>query len=126
MQYLNAIIAINGDSMNQTYRESISVAELELLRKIHGAQSVTEIRIVKKARTIHNEEMDRLKEAYPYQFGIIDELNRDFGGKLPADVRDIRLEPFQLAQAPVKDLDVETLRAQLEEAAEAEAEEDDD
>lgn len=126
MQYVNALVSLNGDVANQMFRPDISVAELELLRRVHGEMSVSEIRFVRKQRVNHFDEMDRLKQAYPFQEERILELSRDFGGKLPTDLRDLRIDSQLFARDPVTAVDAVDLGKKLAEAEEEELEEEEE
>jgi hypothetical protein len=121
MQYVKCLISLNNDPLNQLYKEDVSVAELELLRRIHGEMAVSEIRVTHKARVAHGDELDRLKQEYPYQEERIIGLSRDFGGKLPADVRDLRIENQLYSRDPIAAHDQAETIAKL---AEADAEEE--
>jgi hypothetical protein len=63
MQTAIAEILLHGDMLN-TVVKRISAAEVPILRKIHGAESVIKFREFEVSNATHNEEIERLESTY--------------------------------------------------------------
>lgn len=101
MHYVDCQVAIAGDIRNKAVITNASVAELAVLRAIHGAGSVTDIRLVGSGQVIHADERDRLAYKYPKHQDIVSGIFRDGGGNFPSDIRELKLPNAAFAAAPV-------------------------
>lgn len=64
MQVVNCTVAIAGDMRNTVAKENITVAELIILRELHGHDAVRNIQVVGKASVDSHEERERLAGIY--------------------------------------------------------------
>lgn len=67
MQTANCLIAIGGDSGNTVPKYGVTVAEIAVLRAIHGDDAVTDIQPVAQIERTHRMERQRLIEKYGRQ-----------------------------------------------------------
>lgn len=64
MQTLNATVAIAGDTGTTVQKYGITVAELAVLRLLHGDDAVFDIEPVSEVARKHRDEIERLSEIY--------------------------------------------------------------
>jgi hypothetical protein len=65
MLYVNCDVRLAGDNNNIVSKKNVSVAEVALLRQIHGADAVTNIQSTGRTDTISaTKERERLKALY--------------------------------------------------------------
>jgi hypothetical protein len=91
MHTCNCQLSIGGDPLNQLPLLGVTVPELILLQLIHGPNAVVEIEIKGKDRTDNMGERDRLIAKYPKHREKVINMWRDNAGRLPADIRDLKL-----------------------------------
>lgn len=97
MQVLNALVAITGDRNNMMLKTDLTPAELLLLQYLHGPNSVTQIEPTGEAERTPQEELERLKWAYPLQEARIQNIWRDFPGALfPTRIDMLTINPALL------------------------------
>lgn len=124
MQYVDGLVAIGGDIRNKLFRKGMSVAEMAVLRAIHGEDSLSDLRVSSKARVAHDVERERLLQLFPKYGNIVIGLYRDHGGKFPTDVRELKLPSACFASTSTVAYDqaeaIEKLKAADEEIEEFE------
>lgn len=64
MQRVNCTVRLNGDTGNTVLKSEVTVAEVAVLRSIHGNEAVVDIKPVRQCKTPHREERDRLSLIY--------------------------------------------------------------
>lgn len=64
MQRVNCTVRLSGDTGNTVLKSDVTVAEVAVLRSIHGNESVVDIKPVRQCKTPHREERDRLSLIY--------------------------------------------------------------
>jgi hypothetical protein len=102
MQVCKADISIASDRNSVVCGKTVTVAEIVLLRHIHGGEdTVSNIIPVKMNKVATKDEIARLKRAYRSKAGLIDEL---FGKvpRLPATLADIGVDHPEVDAAKVK------------------------
>lgn len=92
MHLCSCLVSLAGDPSQKAYKKLVSVPEIALLRQIHGQDAVTEIRIVAQEPRDQNTEAGRLKAAYPKYAQMVTDMWRDYGARLPSDLRDLNLD----------------------------------
>lgn len=98
MHVVDFFLALNGDLNNQTPLFGVTIAELEVLRMIHGGSSVHGVKLVGTSDVAMEDEYRRLLSAYPHKYNdLIRGYWRDNGAKFPRDIREIRLSESELA-----------------------------
>lgn len=100
MQICDCDVRLSGDQLHRV-RKRVTVAEIYVLRQLHGADAVVNITPVKQDKRSHQEEIERLRRKYrrPIQNinpngsgNIVDSL---FGGpspNVPVNLADIGVE----------------------------------
>lgn len=101
MHYVDCQVAVAGDIRNKAVIQGASVAEIAVLRLIHGDGSISDVRLVGNGQVIHSDERDRLLEKYAKYGNIVNGVFRDGGGNFPADIRDLKLPTAAYASTPV-------------------------
>lgn len=100
MQVLNALVAITGDRNNMLLKTHLTAAEILLLQYLHGPNAVTQIETVGEVERTPQEELERLKWAYPLQEARIQNIWRDFPGTLfPIRIDMLTINPALLKAA---------------------------
>lgn len=98
MHIVDGFVALGGDLNNQTPVHGITVAEVAVLRMIHGQHAVTGMRLAGTTDRTMEEEYRRLLQTYPGKYAEkIRGYWRDNGAKFPRDIRDIPLAGTDLA-----------------------------
>lgn len=64
MQRVNCTVRLSGDTGNTVLKSEVTVAEVAVLRSIHGNEAVVDIKPVRQCKTPHREERDRLSLIY--------------------------------------------------------------
>ena len=120
MQVCNCLVALAGDLNNKGVIENVTPGEIDILRLIHGAGSVSDVHIVRK---MHPQEYSHeglyhyLRGKYPVYEELVKNYWRDRGANLPTDVREINLPEGTFRLPP--DMMVESLgKPKAEEAVE--------
>jgi len=107
MQYFSCQVAIAGDVRNKIFMSRVSVPEIQLLRLIHGENEVTDLRGVEKVPlNDQRDEVDRLQMKYSKYANIVANLSRDFQGRFPSDIRDLRIQSSCFAADPFAQFEV--------------------
>lgn len=101
MQVCKADISINGDRNSVVCNKEVTVAEIVLLRQIHGEQGVANIRPTEQDKRTSAFEIARLKRVYRSKAALIDEV---FGKvpRLPTNLEDIGVEHPAVEEARAK------------------------
>jgi len=71
MQVCNCTVAIGGDAGMTVYKEGVSVAEIAILRGVHGEDAVRNIEVVADEKIDNTEERSRLISIYRSPEGIV-------------------------------------------------------
>lgn len=64
MQVANCNLRLNGDINNEIHKPSVTVAEIAVLRALHGNDSVVNIQPLRNDKREHSGEFERLKLTY--------------------------------------------------------------
>jgi hypothetical protein len=64
MHRYNVKVRIGGSVMNEVRKDKISAAEVMILRKLHGDDSVIDIHELENDRSSHEQEREHLKRVY--------------------------------------------------------------
>lgn len=64
MQVANIHLRLAGDMTNEIFKPAVTVAEIAVLRAIHGADSVVNIKPLRNDKREHSGEFNRLRETY--------------------------------------------------------------
>ncbi len=110
MQLVNCQVAIGGDLNNKGVKTKITPAEVQVLRMIHGAGSISDVEIVEKLPTAKYSQESiytELKYLYPTHSAKVQEYWRDNGAKFPTDIRELGL-PEGAFRLPI-DMQIERL-----------------
>lgn len=103
MQICDCTVRLSGDQLHAVRKRGVTVAEIYLLRQIHGADAVIDIQPVKQDKRSHEEERDRLRKKYRRQIqnvnpdgasNIVDSVygGPDVSTKMPVNLKDIGVE----------------------------------
>jgi hypothetical protein len=99
-----------GDRNHVVHKQGVTVAEIEVLRAIHGEDSVSDVQPVKQDSRKHADELARLRRIYrrklpgPDNSGSKNIVDLIFPGprpNLPATLKDIGLD-YPKEKAPAK------------------------
>lgn len=100
MQILNAMVALGGDRNNMLWKRELTPIEVVLLQQMHGSDSVTSIEPAGNVERDAQEEISRLRAAYPMQPHRVTDLWRDFpGDRFPMRISNLNLSPALLRPA---------------------------
>jgi hypothetical protein len=69
LQIANALLSLAGDPGNTVPKYNVTVAEITVLRQIHGESAVNEIEPVGEIERSDREELERLHEMFPRPAG---------------------------------------------------------
>lgn len=117
MQHVSCTVALSGDITNTVHKADITVAEVAVLRAIHGAGAIMDIRALSMDKRPHAEEIARLRGIYQAKDGdgrlLINLLFPGITPTLPVRLSDIGLEetdepPVRPAKAPAETADAIT------------------
>lgn len=108
MQIVSCYVNLAGDLRHVVYKDRVTVAEVLVLRGLHGADAVNKIRPVGGARRhmIGNvAEKDRLIEIYGQKHDgpgrkLIEQLFPGFAPTMPATLKDIGVSEFDDDDSP--------------------------
>jgi hypothetical protein len=110
MHICNCQVALAGDLNNKGVIENVTPGEIDVLRMIHGAGSVSDVAVVRIARPgeVGQEDLyHSLRVKYPIYEQLVQNYWRDRGAKMPTDIREINL-PDGAFRVPV-DSQIEAL-----------------
>lgn len=93
MQRCNVTVRLAGDVGNTVPKTNVSVAEIAVLRAIHGDESVVDVKATHNDKTPHRDERDRLSVIYGRP--IVDKIFPGTFAKLPVSLREIDLAPVE-------------------------------
>lgn len=91
MQRCSVTVRLSGDVGNTVPKTGVSVAEIVVLRAIHGEDAVVDIKATHNDKTPHREERDRLSVIYGRP--IVDKIFPGTFAKLPVGLKEIELAP---------------------------------
>lgn len=98
MHTVDCFVCLGGDLNNQTPLFGVTVAEVAILKMIHGQHAVTGVRLAGTSDTTMEDEYRRLLNKYPGKYAdVIRGYWRDNGAKFPRDIRELRLVASDLA-----------------------------
>jgi hypothetical protein len=97
MQIVNCYVNLAGDRNNVVHKRNATVAEVMILRQIHGGEAVTDVKPVRNDRRAHATEIERLRGIYNRRGSVVDQVFPGANPKLPTNLKDLGLEPAQLS-----------------------------
>jgi len=108
MQLVSCYVNLAGDLRHVVFKQSVSVAEVLVLRALHGQNAVTKIMPIGSAsgHVIGNvAEKDRLTDIYGRKRdgigrALIEKLFPGFNPRMPATLKDIGVSEFDDEQSP--------------------------
>lgn len=123
MQLCDVDVCLAGDRNHVVPKRNVSVAELEVLRAIHGEDAIQNIKPRGNQRVSTAEELDRLRRKYRGNVateaglsrGIVDQIFRGPRPSLPTTLNDIGLD-FKGDEKPSRSKKKETAEATEEES----------
>lgn len=122
MQVCSCLVRHDGELNQVTFKPEVTVAEIVMLRSIHGEDAITDILPVRMDRRTHEEELDRLNRIYTEP--AVKRIWSGFRPRLPVSLKDIGISRADIeARAAADAAKVEQMRTAL---AQAEPEADDD
>lgn len=91
MQICNCSVAVGGEAGMTVYKERVTVAEMAILRAVHGEDAVRNIEVIADEKIDSNEERARLASIYKNPEGIV---RNTFGavGPLPKTLEDAGID----------------------------------
>ncbi len=97
MELLNCLVAIGGDHGNTVSRDAVSVPECEVLRRIHGHDSIKDIEVVGN----EDRENDYERETLELRYGA-KQVSSVFGpyGDLPQSLASLKIPDVQMKLVP--------------------------
>lgn len=98
MQKVNCVVAVGGDIGNKIQKLDITVAEVALLRVVHGEGAVTEVYSVGESDESDRQVYEALKNAYPKYAFVAERLWMDGGGRLPGKIGELGLTREMLSR----------------------------
>lgn len=120
MQMCNCFLRLGGDLGNVVHMKDASVAEIYLLRVLHGEDSVTRIKPTRQEKRSARDEMDRLRRKYRRSIQspegpkhIVDQVFPGSNPNMPTTLEDIGVS---------RDNKYSRKRAQRKQAEQAESE----
>lgn len=108
MQHCSCLIYLSGDRENGVHKPDVTVAEIAVLRAIHGDDAVVNIKPTYMDKVKHSEELERLRLWYgPSNITkegkrLIDEVYPGRAPTLPVNLADIDVEYTGEPAAEVK------------------------
>jgi len=127
MEFANCLVNIGGDAGNQVPKEHVSVAEMAVLRALHGDEAVHTIEPLPVDNVDIHEELDRINAFYGRKEENQKLIRQIFplASHMPLRLRDLRLpEEFFAAvkrAAPVEAVEEDELDAPIDEEGPAPA-----
>lgn len=95
MHIADCKIRLGGDALNIVPKVNVTIAEIALLRAIHGDDAVVDIAPKSNDRRSHRDELNRLRQAYgwvPDNMQRLQEIWSEFGASFPKDWSDLGLQ----------------------------------
>lgn len=124
MQRCNCTLRLSGDVGNTVSKKGISVAEIAVLRAIHGDDAVVDIQPITNDKTPHKQERARLMEIYGGHVikdkSVMELLFPGEFAQLPNTLSDIGLgdvKPTKAKGAKAKGVEAEDADGGAEEAS---------
>ncbi|CAK0773586.1 hypothetical protein WCLP8_5030005 [uncultured Gammaproteobacteria bacterium] len=112
MQVCSCLVRHDGEMNHVTFKPNVTVAEIVILRAIHGEDAIVDILPVNMDRRTHEEEVDRLARIYTDP--VVKRLWSGFRPRLPATLKDIGISRADIeARAAVAAAKAEQMRAAL-------------
>lgn len=111
MQVCKCSVLIGGDRNHVVNKKDVTVAEIEILRVLHGEDAVIDIKPTKQDTRKHADELARLKTIYRKrlpgpdasgQKNIVDIVYSGPRPKLPANLKDIGVD-YPVKKGAAKD-----------------------
>lgn len=101
MQFVNCFVRLNGSVENEVARRDISVAEVSVLRALHGADAVVKIEALDKRDVNARAVKDHLMSTYSSDNSrkVVEGLFPGMYPKIPETLGDVGLELAELAGA---------------------------
>jgi hypothetical protein len=130
MQIVNCDVHLGGDRNHVVPKTGVTVAEIEILRVLHGEDSVVNINPTKQDTRKHAEELDRLRKTYKRKLpgpdskgskNIVDTVYPGPRPNLPATLKDIGVDYPTASKAKKKSPAKDAADAEAKAQAEAEA-----
>lgn len=130
MQIVTCNVHIGGDRNYVVPKTGVTVAEVEILRVLHGEDAVTDIMPTKQDSRKHKDELDRLRQRYKRKLpgpdtkgtkNIVDVVYPGPRPNLPATLKDIGVDYPTQAKAKKRSPAKEAADAEAKKQAEAEA-----
>jgi hypothetical protein len=98
MQHCTCSVFLSGDQYHKVFKSDVTVAEIAMLRAIHGEDAVVDIRPTAMGKEKHAEELDRLRAIYGSSNvtkegkRLLDEVFPGRAPQLPISLADIGIE----------------------------------
>lgn len=89
MQHCRCKVFLDGDRNHEVLMADVTVAEIVVLRAVHGGDAVTDIQPTRMTKTNHAEEFARLQHRYDRKQVKVAELFPGANPKLPVNMKDI-------------------------------------
>lgn len=94
MQHCSAVVRLRGETQFEVAKPDVTVAEIVVLRAIHGQDAVVRIQPTRMCKTPHAQEIERLRGIYatdPKGAELISGLWPGFNPRLPVSLKDIEI-----------------------------------
>lgn len=118
MQHCSCMVFLSGDMYHSVWKEDVTVAEISLLRAIHGEDAITTIVPTYKANTKAADELDRLRQLYGQSNvskegkRLVDDVYPGRSPVLPTNLSDIGFDALEeQPKAPAPKAEVEAPKA---------------
>lgn len=98
MQTANCNVRLMGDMNNEIAKSGVTVAEIVVLRTIHGSDSVVKIAGTGNDKRPHAAELERLKGLYGDK--IVEAAFPGAAPQLPVNFKDIGIDIVEMLKAP--------------------------
>ena len=107
MQHCSCFVFLGGELTSSVWKADVTVAEIALLRAIHGDDAITTIVPTYKATVKAAEELDRLRALYGSSNvskegkRLVDDIYPGRAPQLPTTLADIDVDAVEAADEPV-------------------------
>jgi hypothetical protein len=98
MQTANCHVRLGGDMNNEIFKGCVTVAEIALLRAVHGNDAVVKVQATGNDKRPHAAEIDRLKDVYGAK--VFETVFPGSYPQLPVNFKDIGIDAVELLAAP--------------------------
>ncbi|WP_223518256.1 hypothetical protein [Pseudomonas sp. BF-R-21] len=101
MQHCSCFVFLGGELTSSVWKADVTVAEIALLRAIHGDDAITTIVPTYKANTKSADELDRLRQLYGQSNvskegkRLVDEVYPGRAPQLPTSLSDIGVDVLE-------------------------------